>query len=159
MDGPCITMPRNVFRTIGKALERFSHKLIYRGASVPADLGSASCTSRLSTQESPALARAVLMACGCLLITSCATGSEACRTNPNTGIEECQVVSNDYSQAAATAIAAGALWTVEGCTVNGCKPPYTCNAKTKLCERIRCGEDFGSCPGSFYCDPVKRVCL
>jgi hypothetical protein len=105
------------------------------------------------------LVKAFLIAYGCLLMTACATGSEVCRPDPATGIERCSVVGNDYGEAAATAAAAGALWTVEGCTVNGCEPPYTCNAKTKQCERIRCGEESGSCPGSFYCDPVKRVCI
>ena len=94
------------------------------------------------------------------LITACATGSEQCRRDPVTGSEQCSMVSDSPGEAAATAAASAATWGVVGCTVNGCQPPFTCNAKTKLCERIRCHESTGTgaCPPGYSCDPVKDVC-
>lgn len=93
-----------------------------------------------------------------LLLGACATGNSACKRDPITGSSTCQPVSGSYGEAAATVVAAGAAWAVVGCTVNDCEPPFRCNHKTKLCERIRCDEGKGSCPPAYTCDPVERVC-
>ena len=96
------------------------------------------------------------LALGCVLF-ACASG-QVCRKDPITGSDRCQSSSGDYGEAAATAVAAGASWAVVGCTVNGCEPPYRCNAKTKMCERIACEEGTRSCPPGYSCDPEDKVC-
>ena len=98
-----------------------------------------------------------LLAC-LSLISACATGQEVCRRDMVTGSEQCNRVSGDTGEAAATAAAAAASWGAVGCTVNGCQPPFTCNPVTKLCERMRCGEAAGFCPVGYNCHPVENVC-
>jgi hypothetical protein len=105
-----------------------------------------------------ALARAgSLLACA-LVLTACATGSEACRRDPITGSQQCQPASGDYTEAVGTAAAATAAWAAVGCTVNGCEPPFRCNGETKMCERIRCAEGKQSCPAGYSCDLADGVC-
>lgn len=90
-----------------------------------------------------------LLACS---VAGCATGAEACKTDPNTGFESCQRTSGDYGEAAATGVVAATGWAVVGCTANGCEPPTHCNAETKQCERDRCGgEGQSTCPGGYSC--------
>ncbi|HMI91478.1 MAG TPA: hypothetical protein VK509_08955 [Polyangiales bacterium] len=93
----------------------------------------------------------------CALLTGCATES-ACKKDPITGSQRCQNASGDPGQAVGTAAVAAGAWTVAGCTVNGCEPPFTCNAQTKMCERIRCDEGKGACPPAYVCDPEDHVC-
>ena len=97
----------------------------------------------------------VFFACTSL---SCAGGYNACKKDPITGSERCQPGSSNTGDAVGTAAAAGAVWAVTGCTVNGCEPPLRCNPKTKMCERIPCGEGLGNCPPNLICDPQDHVC-
>jgi hypothetical protein len=90
-------------------------------------------------------------------LTGCASG-QACRHDVVTGRDECQPASGNAGEAVGTAVAAGAAFAVVGCTVNGCEPPYRCNGKTKLCERIACGEGKSSCPAGYACDPEDNRC-
>lgn len=88
----------------------------------------------------------------------CATGPEVCQRDPITGSRQCSMTSSSPGEAVATAAIAAGAWTVAGCTVNGCLPPYQCNSQTKQCERIRCGEDKQSCPPAYSCDPIDNLC-
>jgi len=109
----------------------------------------------------PRLARAVSIVLGAvsvLAVCACASGS-ACRKDQITGAQQCQPASGSYGEAAGTAVVAAGAWGAVGCTVNGCEPPFRCNGKTKLCERIRCEEGLTSaCPPGYLCDPEDRVC-
>lgn len=98
-------------------------------------------------------------AVACLLswAIGCASG-EACKRDPITGMEQCQLASGSYGEAIGTAAAAAAATAAVGCTVNGCEPPFRCNSDTKLCERIRCTEGKASCPPAYTCDPEQGVC-
>ena len=98
-----------------------------------------------------------LLAC-LALVAACATGQEACRRDPITGSEQCATVGSDTGQAVGTAAAAAATWGAVGCTVNGCQPPFRCNPDSKMCERMRCGEQAGGCPPGYSCNAVKNVC-
>jgi hypothetical protein len=89
---------------------------------------------------------------------ACASGPDVCRRDQITGSERCQPASGDYGEAAATAAAAAVAWTAVGCTVNGCAAPFRCNADTKMCERIPCGEGQGSCPPTYVCDSDDHLC-
>jgi hypothetical protein len=89
---------------------------------------------------------------------ACATGPDVCTRDHITGSEQCQPSSGDYGEAAATAAASAAAWTAVGCTANGCEPPFRCNADTKMCERIPCGEGEGACPPTYICDPDDHLC-
>jgi hypothetical protein len=81
-----------------------------------------------------------------------------CKKDQITGSPRCQSSSGDPGEAVGTAAAAAGAWAVAGCTVNGCEPPFRCNEKTKMCERIRCGEGQGACPPAYICDPEDLVC-
>ena len=94
--------------------------------------------------------------CLCSLAAGCAGGQEVCRRDAVTGNENCQLVSDDPREAAATAGAATAAWGVVGCTVNNCQPPWRCNEKTKQCEATSCQKD-GDCNG-FSCDTEHGTC-
>jgi hypothetical protein len=88
---------------------------------------------------------------------ACASG-EACQRDPITGADRCQPASSSYAEAVGTAAAATAAFGAVGCTLNDCEPPFRCNQKTKLCERIRCGEGKGTCPPAYTCDLQQGVC-
>lgn len=92
------------------------------------------------------------------LLCACATGSQACTHNAVTGEDDCNASSGDYGEAIGTAAVAAGSWAVVGCTVNGCEAPFRCNGKTKMCERISCGEGQGSCPPAYNCDPKDNLC-
>lgn len=87
----------------------------------------------------------------------CATGV-ACRTDPVTGSERCQPTSGSYGNAVATVGIAAASWALVGCSVNGCEPPFRCNAESKMCERIPCHEGKNVCPPGYSCDLEDHVC-
>jgi hypothetical protein len=72
-----------------------------------------------------------------------------CKPDPISGSERCQQTGGG-ADAALTGGVAGGMWAAKGCTINGCEPPFTCNAKSKLCERQRCGE-AASCPPGYEC--------
>ena len=91
-------------------------------------------------------------------LAACASGPSVCKKDPITGSRQCQRSSGDPAEAAVTAGAATASWAVVGCTVNGCQPPYTCNTKTKLCERITCEEGTKRCPPGYTCDAEDFLC-
>jgi hypothetical protein len=92
------------------------------------------------------------------LLGACATGPQVCRKDPITGSERCQASSGNAGEAAGTVVGAAAAWGVVGCKVNGCEPPFRCNAGTKMCERTPCGEGQGSCPPAYHCDLDDNVC-
>src|SRR5262245_45866405 len=86
-----------------------------------------------------------------LAALSCAgtTSDTVCRPDPVTGSERCQHTGGAPEAAVTGGMAAG-LWAAKGCTINGCEPPFTCNTKTKLCERQACSEAV-SCPPGYEC--------
>lgn len=93
------------------------------------------------------------------LIFSCACAGSSqvvCRPDAISGAERCQQTGG-YGDAAITGGAAAGVWAAAGCTVNGCEPPYRCNGKTKLCERLSCSET-AHCPPGYSCDPRDRTC-
>jgi hypothetical protein len=86
----------------------------------------------------------------CLLALGCAgSGQMVCKDDPISGAERCQQSGGPGDAALTGGVAAG-VWAVEGCTINGCEPPFTCNGKTKLCERQSCKEGTG-CPPGYEC--------
>jgi hypothetical protein len=113
----------------------------------------------LPTTRAHASIKNVLCALALVCFAGCATGPTMCQKDPTSGSEQCSATSSDPGEAAATAAFAAGAWGVAGCTVNGCLPPYRCNAESKQCERIRCDENKSSCPAGYVCDPNKRVCL
>jgi hypothetical protein len=106
----------------------------------------------------PADLLASLLACLLAVASGCASGPNVCKKDPITGSRQCQRSSSDPTEAAVTAGAATASWAAVGCTVNGCEPPYTCNPKTKMCERIPCEEGSNRCPPGYLCDPEDQLC-
>lgn len=92
-----------------------------------------------------------------LTAAACAGSNEmVCRKDPSTGFERCDS-GNNYGEAAVTGGIAAGLWAAEGCTINGCEPPYRCNSETKRCERPRCGGDT-DCPAGYTCDLGDSLC-
>lgn len=92
--------------------------------------------------------------CLCYAIVFAALGCSSssnviCRPDAISGAERCQY-SGGAADAALTGGVAAGVWAVKGCTANGCEPPFTCNAKTKLCERLSCSETE-SCPPGYEC--------
>lgn len=62
------------------------------------------------------------------------------------------------AQGALTAAGAAALWAAEGCTRNGCRPPFYCNRETQTCELLRCGEGVAHCPVGSRCNRSTYRC-
>lgn len=93
-----------------------------------------------------------LLICGCGGSSSQQVG---CGRDPGTGFERCYQ-NNNYGEAAVAAGVGAAVWGVTGCEVNGCRPPYVCNRKTKQCELSSCENDM-SCPAGF-CDLSTKRC-
>jgi hypothetical protein len=95
-----------------------------------------------------------LLACG---VSACGGGGNMiCRRDPQTGFERCDA-ENNYGEAVVTGAIAGGLWAAEGCKINGCEPPYRCNAETERCERPTCGTDT-DCPVGYMCDLESSLC-
>jgi len=92
-----------------------------------------------------------------LAVAGCASGMQCGPSSDPQWRNEC-VATGGPVEAAGTAAAAGAAWAVEGCTVNGCNMPYTCNEDTGYCERLTCGEGE-SCPSPYECDLVRGRCF
>lgn len=63
------------------------------------------------------------------------------------------------TEAAVTAVAAGALWAGGGgCKIAGCRHPLVCNPGSELCEYLRCGENASVCPAGTICEPNTQTC-
>jgi hypothetical protein len=62
---------------------------------------------------------------------------------------------DEVTEAVETSAQAAIWWAVEGCTANGCKPPYVCNKKTKLCEPAKCEPD---CEPPYTCNQKSKQC-
>jgi hypothetical protein len=87
---------------------------------------------------------------GALLFGAIACSSQVvCRPDGITGAERCEQAGG-AGDALVTGGAAAGIWAAAGCTFNGCEPPFRCNAKTKLCERLTCSET-SSCPPGYQC--------
>ena len=85
-----------------------------------------------------------------LLALGCGGSSQVvCRPDPISGSDRCQQTGGP-GDAALTGGVAGGLWAAKGCTINGCEPPFSCNGKTKQCERQSCSENAG-CPPGYEC--------
>ena len=91
-------------------------------------------------------------------LAGCAgSGQMLCKPDPITGSQQCQVASSRPADAALiTGVAAG-VYTVTGCTVNGCPLPDRCNPQTKRCEAIKCSETQ-SCPVGYSCALAVHLC-
>jgi hypothetical protein len=73
-------------------------------------------------------------------------------------VEPC-VQTGGPTEAAVTAVAAGALWAGGGgCAIAGCRYPMVCNEGSGLCEHMRCGEHVGGCPPATRCEPTTYTC-
>lgn len=97
---------------------------------------------------------------GVLLVstTGCFThGTIACRTDPITGSQQCQLVGGSSLGGLFTVLAAAAAYAVVGCTLNGCPLPDVCNPNTKRCETSRCSETR-TCPNGYRCDLSTKLC-
>lgn len=69
------------------------------------------------------------------------------------------VQSGGPTEAAATALAAGALWAGGGgCAIAGCRHPMVCNEGSGLCEHPKCGEHAGVCPAGTRCEATTSTC-
>ena len=89
-----------------------------------------------------------------LVVLGCAgSGQMLCKRDPITGSERCQQTGGPGDAAVTGGVAAG-VWVAAGCTVNGCEPPFACNAKTKQCERQTCSERV-SCPPGYQCQDQR----
>ena len=101
------------------------------------------------------------LALGLLLtaaLASCAgSGQMLCKPDPITGSQQCQLGSQSLGDAALTTGVAAGVYTVTGCTVNGCPLPDTCNPQTKRCEPIRCSETK-ACPVGYSCALALQLC-
>ena len=63
------------------------------------------------------------------------------------------------TEAAVTAVAAGALWAgAGGCATAGCRHPMVCNTGSGFCEHLACGENASVCPAGTRCEPTTRTC-
>lgn len=63
------------------------------------------------------------------------------------------------TEAAVTAVAAGALWAGGGgCKIAGCRHPLVCNPGSELCEYLPCGENKSVCPAGTICEPTTQTC-
>ena len=94
---------------------------------------------------------------GFILLAACGGSSQVvCRPDPISGSERCQQTGGAADAALTGGVAAG-VWGVAGCTVNGCEPPFRCNGKTKLCERLECSETL-ACPPGYECDLEDKRC-
>jgi hypothetical protein len=63
------------------------------------------------------------------------------------------------TEAAVTAVAAGALWAGGGgCKIAGCRHPLVCNQGSELCEYLPCGENKSVCPAGTRCEPTSQTC-
>ena len=68
------------------------------------------------------------------------------------------LTSSHPGNAVVAAAVAGTAWAVAGgCKLNGCRPPFTCNKQTELCERARCDQG-SSCPPAYTCDLDDQRC-
>jgi hypothetical protein len=85
------------------------------------------------------------------------SSQNVCRPDPTTGSELCQTTGGDYVAAAVVTGAAAAVYTVTGCTWNGCQLPDRCNPVSKRCETIRCSESH-ACPAGYSCDLSDGMC-
>ncbi len=98
-----------------------------------------------------ALAGAVVCASiGCVSTMECRDSVDLAAGN------EC-VVQGGPAEAVGTAAAAGVVWGVAGCRVNGCRPPYTCDHDTGYCEPATCSEGH-PCPPGYTCDDRAGRC-
>lgn len=102
------------------------------------------------------LRRSLIVLIVAFVFSGCATGPEVCKRDAITGSEQCQTTSGNYGEAAATAGIATGSWAAVGCTVNGCEPPYTCNADSKQCVPMHCKSDV-DCKG-YNCDMESERC-
>lgn len=90
--------------------------------------------------------------------SACAGSSQnLCKRDPITGSESCQTSGGNYGAAAVVTGTAAAVYTVTGCTWNGCLLPDRCNPATKRCETIRCSETR-ACPAGYSCDLSDGMC-
>ena len=72
-------------------------------------------------------------------------------------MSQCSTSTSSVGSAAVlTGLAAG-VYSVTGCTVNGCQLPDRCNLQTKRCEPIRCSETQ-SCPAGYRCFLASGLC-
>jgi len=63
------------------------------------------------------------------------------------------------TEAAVTAVAAGALWAGGGgCKINGCRYPLVCNQGSGFCEYMPCGENASICPAGTTCERTSQTC-
>lgn len=63
------------------------------------------------------------------------------------------------TEAAVTAVAAGALWAgAGGCKIAGCRHPLVCNPASELCEYLPCGENKSVCPAGTRCESSTQTC-
>ena len=91
------------------------------------------------------------------LVYACACSSQmVCRPDGISGAERCEQAGG-AGDALITGGAAAGVFAAKGCTVNGCEPPYTCNSKSKLCERLACSES-SACPPGYQCSPSDNRC-
>ena len=99
----------------------------------------------------------LLAALGCVLAGCGGSGQMACRPDPITGSQQCQLASQSPADAVLTTGVAAGVYSVTGCTVNGCPLPDRCNPKTKRCEAIYCNE-AQSCPAGYRCALDVHLC-
>lgn len=99
---------------------------------------------------------ASMMVAATALAAGCTSGMQCHPSSDPLQREQC-VSTGGPTEAVGTAVVAAAAWGVEGCRVNGCNPPYTCNDETRMCERLACGEGE-PCPAPFECDTIEGHC-
>lgn len=80
-----------------------------------------------------------------------------CPRDPATGMSQCTTSTSSVGNAAAVTGVAAGVYSVTGCTVNGCQLPDRCNHITKRCEPIRCDE-AQLCPAGYSCDLKTKLC-
>ena len=83
------------------------------------------------------------------LLLVVASSSVACVWDTTDGL--------DAPTAAVVAAAGNAsVWATGGCTHAGCDTGWSCNERTRRCERLACG---GPCSDGQYCDEEMDRCL
>jgi hypothetical protein len=97
----------------------------------------------------------VLFAIAAAYLSACSS-QMVCRPDGISGAERCQQVGGAGDAVITGGVAAG-VFAAKGCTVNGCEPPFTCNSKTKLCERLACSETR-ACPPGYECHASDQRC-
>jgi hypothetical protein len=93
---------------------------------------------------------------GGLVYVGACSSQIVCHPDSISGTERCEQAGG-AGDALITGGAAAGVFAAKGCTINGCEPPYTCNSKSKLCERLACSE-VSTCPPGYECSPTDHRC-